>query len=193
MMRRNWRRLGKERPARVYCFSHLFLEPLEERNLLTTWSITDLGVLSTCTAIPHTHCTSEARGINSHGDIVGSSSSNRDGTQQHAFLYSGGTMTDLETIGGTPGDSHGLGINDDKAVVGYSVYDSTDLTKVHAFRKTTSDTNPFDVGALISGSGNSYGTAINNVNNVVGRYNYDSSSATKNRAFWYHGSTVDTL
>ena len=66
--------------------------------------------------------------INDGGQIVGSSSS-ADGS--HAFLYSGGTMTDLGTL---PGDaeSTAFGINNSGQVVGSS-YGGSDENDFHAF------------------------------------------------------------
>ena len=89
----------------------LAFEPLEDRRLLTVnYALTDLGTLPGGTI-------SLAEGINNNGQVVGSSSTT-DGNQ-HAFLYSNGTMHDLGVLpGGT--SSTASGINDNGVVVGSS-------------------------------------------------------------------------
>jgi hypothetical protein len=94
-------------------------------------------------------------------------------------------MTNLGTIGGATGDSHGLAINDNKAVAGDSI---TSGGAVHAFREKTTDSSPFDLG-VISGTGNSYGTGINTANDVSGKSNYSGGSAAVFHTFWYQDST----
>jgi probable HAF family extracellular repeat protein len=64
---------------------------------------------------------SEAYGINSGGDIVGTSGvGSTQGAPSHAFLYSHGVMTDLGTVPGDV-DSTAYSINDHGQIVGYSV------------------------------------------------------------------------
>lgn len=62
---------------------------------------------------------SESNGddINDSGQITGSA---QVGINQHAFLYSNGRMTDLGTLGGTDSDSHGIAINAQGQITGYS-------------------------------------------------------------------------
>ena len=81
--------------------------------------ITDLGTLVDLHA---------ATGINSSRQIVGSSEINNDpAPPTHAFLYSGGVMTDLGTLGGS--FSQAWGINVSGQVVG----DSEIGGQVHGF------------------------------------------------------------
>lgn len=74
-------------------------------------SLIDLGTLAGgATGVGYT---SNAFAINNAGEIVGTSSVLPSG--KHAFLYSGGKMTDLGTLGG---DSSANGINNSGQVVG---------------------------------------------------------------------------
>ncbi len=70
--------------------------------------------------------TSVANGINSTGQVVGYSNTQTPGST-HAFVYSGGTMTDLGTLGGNT--SAAYGINDSGQVVG----DAATSNTTHAF------------------------------------------------------------
>ncbi len=78
--------------------------------LALVYVVTDLG------ALPNDD-SSVATGINSKGDIVGNSYSSTSSTPQGAFLWSGGTMTALNTLSYLNGSS-AQGINDSDQVVG---------------------------------------------------------------------------
>ena len=67
------------------------------------------------TAITFGSLSSVPYGINNSGQVVGS------GYNNHAFLYSGGTMSDLGTLGGD-NVSYGYGINNSGQVVANSRY-----------------------------------------------------------------------
>ena len=98
-----------------------------------------------------------AIGINNNGQVVGSA---RVATKDyHAFLYSGGTMTDLGTLGGNSSDARG--INNNGQVVGSSTTLSGDS---HAFLYSAGTMT--DLGTL----GGSYSDArdINNNGQMVG-------------------------
>src|SRR5437588_3313023 len=76
------------------------------------YSVVDLDTLS--------GVYSQAMGINNAGQVVGLDASN-DGTGNRAFLYSGGTMAKLGTLGGSNRNTFASAINDVGQVVGYSV------------------------------------------------------------------------
>ncbi|MEW8690235.1 MAG: hypothetical protein AB2535_04010 [Candidatus Thiodiazotropha endolucinida] len=100
-------------------FSFLFLLFLLSTAGCTSFYVfSDLGTLG--------GAFSEARDINEHDHIVGSSET-EDGSV-HAFLIRNGSMIDLGTLGGA--NSWALGINDDDVVVG-----SSELAdgRIHAF------------------------------------------------------------
>ena len=62
--------------------------------------------------------------INAGGQVTGYADTS--GNAVHAFLYTGGVMTDLGTLGGD-GASFGLGINTSGQVTGYSDVDGVAL------------------------------------------------------------------
>jgi probable HAF family extracellular repeat protein len=98
-----------------------------------------------------------AYAVNDAGQVAG------DGADQHAFLYSGGIMQDLGTLGGT--DSAALGINDAGQVVGESSLAETsgNFTE-HAFLYSGGVMQ--DLGTF--GGANSYATGINDAGQVAG-------------------------
>ena len=87
----------------------LRLEVLEDRCLLSA-TLIDLGTLG--------GTTSDAYGINASGQVVGVSTTSNG--YSHAFLYSGGSMTDLTPLEGFSLSSYALGINDSGQVVGWN-------------------------------------------------------------------------
>src|SRR6266850_425716 len=128
----------------------------------TTYTITDLGSLG---------YSSVGQGINASGQVTGYSA----GTDHniHAFLYSGGSMTDLGTLGGS--SSNGFGMNDYGQVTGTSLMPDTN---VHAFLYTPG-TGMVDLNSLLpSGSGWTLitGNGINNSGQVTGYYYTATSS-----------------
>jgi len=114
----------------------------------TTYTITDLGSLG---------YSSVGQGINASGQVTGYSQ----GTDFtiHAFLYSGGSMTDLGNLGDS--FSVGTGINASGQVTGYSA--GTDHN-IHAF--LYSGGSMTDVGTLGGSSSNGFG--INDYGQVTG-------------------------
>ncbi len=92
--------------------------------------MTDLGALL---AAPDEE--SHAYATNDSGQVVGKSKAQDQtgGFWDHAFLYSGGTMKDLGTLGpsGSPGESVAYGINASGQVVGEA--DLEDFGGTHAF------------------------------------------------------------
>lgn len=138
--------------------------------------MTDLGSLVT-------NGSSEAYGINNFGEVVGwSSTANSSGYYvQHAFLYSGGKMKDLGTLGSDY--SSASGINNLHQVVGGS-----DLPNgfVHAFLNTNG--TMIDLGTLGGPQSDAY--AINDLGQIVG-WAQTESDAT--HAFLFSGGKMIDL
>jgi probable HAF family extracellular repeat protein len=137
-------------------FRSLDLEVLGERCLLSTYTITDLGI-GGANAIndsglvvgggeggPFTWDSvngrqdlvifgadglSSAVGLSPQGLIVGDATTSLPGNPEHAFLYDHGTVTDLGTLGGQRRAA--LGVNDAGQVVGFS--NTTSIGYDHAF------------------------------------------------------------
>jgi probable HAF family extracellular repeat protein len=120
---------------------------------------------------------SEATAINNLGQVVGYSTTSNG--QDHAFLYSDGTMTDIGTSGAS---SYAYGINDSGQVAGYSITGSV----THAFRY--SDGKLTDLGTL--GGAYSFAFAINKSGEVAG-YSADANGTPE--AFVSDGSTMTDL
>jgi probable HAF family extracellular repeat protein len=125
---------------------------------------------------------SDARAINSNGDVAGFSTlSGTSLSPNFAFLYSNGQMKDLGTLGGF--SSHAYGINDFGEVVGDSYTASgADDAFLYGGGKMT------DLGAL--GSLGSSANDINNVHQVVGASEVANGSGM--HAFlWSNGTMKD--
>ena len=135
--------------------------------------LTDLGTLG--------GTESWANAINNSGQIVGTSVTS-DGAE-HAFLYSGGSMSDLGTLsGGTM--SGATAINDYGQIVGGS---SVSGSAEHAF--LFSGGSMQDIGSL-SGYQWTSAAGINDSGQIVGTaFNY-SSTGSQVQAFYYSGGTM---
>jgi probable HAF family extracellular repeat protein len=97
------------------------MEALEDRCLLSTYSLTDLGTLPGAT-------NTFAMGLNNLGQVVGHSNGpNLD----RAFLWDSGTMTALDTLGGDANEAQS--INDLGQVTGFSDVTPGDRHTHHAF------------------------------------------------------------
>lgn len=133
--------------------------------------MTSLGVLGS------------AIGINGSGQVVGTAMLTGTGTQEHAFLYSGGAITDLGTlVGGS--SSEGQGINASGEVVGYG---ATTGGGAHAFLYSAGH-GLADLGTL--GGQYSYGYGINDAGQAVGA---SIGADGVERAFLYENGAMADL
>jgi len=123
---------------------------------------------------------SEAFGLNANGQVVGLAYLTP--TTYHAFLYSGGTMTDLGTFAGG-GNSVAYGINNAGQVVGYAF---TAGGNQNAFRYSGGTMT--NLGAL--GGNTSLAQAINSSGQVVG---YAFPGNGNSAAFLYSGGVMTNL
>jgi probable HAF family extracellular repeat protein len=152
-----------------------WLECLEGRCLLSTYSIVDLGTLGGSGSL--------AYGINASGQVVGWSYT-AGNAARHAFLYDGTTMHDLGTLGGS--DSLAYGINASGQVVGTS--NPTGTALYHAF--LYDGTSMRDLGTL--GGGQSTSEGINTSGQVVG-WSTTTAGFVPAHAFLYDGTTMKDL
>src|SRR5262249_29083283 len=88
--------------------TRLALEQLEDRSLLSTYTLTDLGALVSPTA--------QALNLNDAGQVVGA-------VNGRAFLLQDGVVTDLGTLGGLTSQANA--INNLGVIVGSSALDPT--------------------------------------------------------------------
>lgn len=139
----------------------------------------DLGTLG---GVNSQGLASIALDINDSGQIAGASVLN-DNTTVHAFLYSGGTLHDLGTLGGSA--SIALGINNLGDVVGRA---STASGDTHAFLYSGGIMH--DLGTL--GGLESDANAINDSGEIVGSSRF-STTITGNHAFLYSNGTMHDL
>ena len=132
-------------------------------------TITDLGTLG--------GTQSDASGINAAGQVVGTASIAGD-KAQHAFLYSGGRMTDLGISG------HAAGINSSGQVVGVSGI----LAFLYSGGTTTS-LGTFGNQANFS----SYAAGINDAGQVAGSSDLVDANGRTEHAFLYAGGVLKDL
>ncbi len=125
-----------------------------------------------------------ASGISNNGKVVGTALTAA--FVQHAFLYSGGAMTDLGTLPGTD-TSYGQAVNSSGQVVGVSFGVSNSTPSYHAFLYANGTMT--DLGTLPGGTG-SFAYGINDSGQVAGLSGALNSS---NNAFLYSGGTMTDL
>jgi probable HAF family extracellular repeat protein len=124
---------------------------------------------------------SQAYAINNMGQVTGYS--DVPGGQQHAFRYSGGTLTDIGQISGLP-NSFGYGINAAGHVAG-TAYDANYVTP-HAFY--FNGTSSVDLG--VSGGRGALALTINNSDHIAG---YLTTASAVDHAFMYSSGTTTDL
>jgi probable HAF family extracellular repeat protein len=128
---------------------------------------------------------SQADGINRFSQVTGYSDVSVAGkVQQHAFLYTGGTMNDIgKLLSGLP-NSFGYGINASGHVTGTAY--NANYSQPHAF--FYNGTTAVDIGSL--GGLGATALGINDGDHIVGYY--DTTNSTSH-AFHYFGGTMTDL
>ena len=124
--------------------------------------------------------TGQGFGINDAGDAVGTA---QNASGSHAFIYAGGVMTDLGTLGGS--DSQAFAVNSSEQIAGDSQLNSG-LHHPFAYSGTTmTDLTP-------SASYAGYANGINSAGAEVGTLLSGNGGTTAN-AFLYSGGTVSSI
>jgi probable HAF family extracellular repeat protein len=135
------------------------------------------------TLLPDLGIGGEARGINNAGQIsmtmYGGASGN------HAILYSGGTSTDLGTLGGKGAEA--WGINNAGQMSGSS---TTASGQTHAF--LYSNGKMTDLGSL-SGGGDTHGRGLNGAGQVVGYGTTGPNGTGRQYAFLFQNGKLFDL
>jgi probable HAF family extracellular repeat protein len=162
--------------------------PMEPRSHATLWKDgvpMDLGVLPG-------QAYSRANGINTIGQVVGYSGTQRDGAESRAFVWTGQTgMIDIGTLGGAYAQAYA--INDAGVITGASETQGMGpAATTHAFiyRVMSPVKGMQDLGVL--GGLFSSGMAINNYNHVAG-YSTVSTKDGRVHAFLHNGRSMIDL
>lgn len=123
-------------------------------------------ILTNIGALPPTFLTSQARGINTQGHVVGSLILREEAN--HAFLYRNGTMIDLGVLpSGTFSDAYA--VNERDQVVGTALFSFPIPPGGRFFHAFIWDKGVMtDIGSLLYPGTNSHAYAINNRGQVVG-------------------------
>jgi probable HAF family extracellular repeat protein len=154
---------------------------VSSRAIGVEYHVTDLGTLSGGTS-------SVAAGINNNGQIVGDSATSSGDT--HAFVYSGGTMTDLGVLTSGYHYSDGRGINDSGQTVGSSAISITGgISGQLRPIIVPSGGTMTSLGSL--GGGYGFANGINNLGQVAGLSTLGDGSTTQ--AFLYSSGTMTDL
>ena len=156
-------------PPRHTCFAHVY-----HAFLWSNGTMTDLGTLG--------GTFSEARAIDSTGDVVGTSTlSGTSFVPTHAFLDYNGHMTDLGTLGGSC--SFAYSMNDVGEVVGQACT-TNQVAFLYSGGKMT---NLGTLGGLTSEA-----LGINNAHQVVGSSETSTTLSSTLHAFlWNNGTMTD--
>jgi probable HAF family extracellular repeat protein len=151
----------------------------KETSVQPLYTVQDLGTLPGGSF-------SYAFGINEAGKVVGAASLNEspEGAEEHPFLYSGGVMSDLGTLGGPY--AHAVDINDADKVVGSSTTNAEAIER-HAFLYSGGQME--DLGTL--GGTSSFATGINEADQVVGAAT--TSAGAEHHAFLYNSGVMSDL
>jgi probable HAF family extracellular repeat protein len=120
--------------------------------------------------------------INDAGQVLGTYSPSADPIQPRAFLYSGGSMSDIGTLGGVV--TFAADINASGQVTGYSQAADPDIFRAYLYSNGTM----VDLGALRPGW-SSFANALNDQGQAVGSSNTVSIEARA--ALFSGGATID--
>lgn len=156
----------------------LFVAPAHQA-LAGLYHVTDLGTLGGTSGISSVY-NSVAAAINNSNQVVGWSYA-PGSTSPRAFLYSGGTMTNLGTLGGT--SSQAFDINNLGQIAGGSDNGTTDHAFIYS-GGSMQDLGPFPGGSL------SIARGINDAGQVVG---VGRDGSNQLRAFGYSAGTMTNL
>ncbi len=130
----------------------------------------------------------DANAINSSGQVAGSSGVNYD-EETHAVIFSGGSPSDLGTLGTLYSSSYAHGINDSGTAVGWVEVAVSGQAANQDRAFVYSGGGMSSLGTL--GGLQSYAYAINNSGQIVG-YSDTSTSGVEN-AFLYSNGTMTDL
>lgn len=131
-----------------------------------------------------------AYGINDSGAIVGSSNP-LGGSNNHAFYYAKGVMTDISTLSSLANaNSFALGVNSSGVTVGYSDTGVPGQTQAFVYTKA-GGIQP--IGGTLAKATSSRASGINSSGDIVGYTTAPNGSSTTNIAFLYSGGNLTTL
>ena len=139
------------------------------------FELIDVGTL-------HPTGTSRNGGLNHRGEVTGTATA-PNGMSEHAFLFSGGALTDLGTVGGLY--SWGNAVDDSGSVVGYSAAGPVEL---HAYRWVAGSMVDEHVGS----EGFSRANDVTPQGAVVGVHSgfFDGGIQTTYRGYFAFGATL---